>query len=275
MQLKATVNKMAKEKNISAQLVLQSYMMERFLERISLSKYREDFILKGGFLIASVVGINSRATMDIDATVKNIPVNEKSIKEIFLQIIEIEINDDINFEFLSINEIRETDGYLGYRVSLVSNYQKLRVPLKLDLTTGDKITPKEINYSLKSLFGNREFSVLAYNLETILAEKLETIISRGDQSTRPRDYYDVYILQKLQFSNIDLDILKLALKETAQKRGTLQIMQDYFRIVNVVKESKIMQKYWANYQKSYEYAKDVSFENACDSVILFMDKTIS
>lgn len=198
MQLKAVVKNIAKEKNISAQLVLQNYMLERFLERVSLSEYRNNFIIKGGFLIASIVGLDTRATMDMDATITRYPVNAETIQKMIEEIIKINLEDEITFSFNGIGEIREGDEYTGYRAALSANYFPMAVPLKLDITTGDKITPREVEYEYKLMMEDRSICVLAYNVATILAEKLETIISRGDQNTRPRDYYDIYILTKLQ-----------------------------------------------------------------------------
>lgn len=271
MQLKAIVKNISKEKHISAQLVLQNFMLERILERVSISPYRQNFILKGGFLIAAMVGLDTRATMDMDATIKELPVNEETIKNMFLEICKINLNDDITFILRKIEEIREVDEYTGYRVSLTANYPPMAVPLKLDVTTGDKITPKEINYQFKLLLEDRSISILAYNLETILAEKLETIISRGDQNTRPRDYYDVYILCKLQYLNIDFNLLKAALLATTTKRGSADVVKDYHRIMEAVKHSAIMQKQWDNYQKDFDYAKDILFTDICTVVTNLMD----
>lgn len=270
MQLKAIIKNLAKEKHISAQLVMQNFMLERLLERISVSKYRQNFILKGGFLIAAMVGLDTRATMDMDATIKGLPVNEQTIREMFGEICKIELDDDVSFSFRSIGEIREGDEYTGYRVSLSANYPPMAVPLKLDITTGDRITPKEIEYRFKLLLEDRSISVLAYNLETIMAEKLETVISRGDQNTRPRDYYDIYILAKLQYSNINLDRLKEALSATTEKRGSLIVVKDYRRIMNAVKNSEVMQRQWNNYQKDFDYAIDILFEDVCDVVVKLM-----
>lgn len=271
MQLKAMIKNLAKEKHISAQLVMQNFMLERLLERISVSKYQRNFILEGGFLIAAMVGLDTRATMDMDATIKGLPVNEKTVREMFEEICKIEINDDVIFSFRSIREIREGDEYTGYRVSLSANYLPMIVPLKLDITTGDKITPKEIEYRFKLLLEDRSISVLAYNLETILAEKLETVISRGDQNTRPRDYYDIYILTKLQYSNIEPGTLKVALEATTEKRGSSEVVKAYRKIMNTVRNSGIMQKQWDNYQKDYEYSQDIAFVDACDTVVQLMD----
>lgn len=271
MQLKAVIKNMAKSKHISAQLVMQNFMLERLLERISVSNYKKNFILKGGFLIAAMVGLDTRATMDMDATIKGWAVNEESVKKMFMDICNIELKDDVTFEFKKIGEIREGDEYTGYRVSLVANYPPMAVPLKLDITTGDKITPKEIEYKFKLLLEEREISVLAYNLETIMAEKLETIISRGDQNTRPRDFYDVYILSKLQYKNIEIESLKDALKATSQKRGSTEVLKDYNSIVDVVRNSDVMIKQWKTYQKDFEYAADISFDEVCDAVTQMMD----
>lgn len=272
MQLKAIIKNLAKEKNISAQLVMQNFMLERLLERISISKYQSNFILKGGFLIAAMVGLDTRATMDMDVTIKNLPVNEETVRDMFEDICRIELNDDVTFSFRSIGEIREGDEYTGYRVHLTANYPPMAVPLKLDITTGDKITPREVKYSFKLLLEDRSISVLAYNLETVLAEKLETVISRGDQNTRPRDYYDVYILRKLQFQNINPQALKQAFIATSQKRGSYEVVLNYKRIMDTVKNSKVMQEQWQAYQKNFEYAKDVDFGDVCDVVGRIMDE---
>lgn len=272
MQLKAIVKNLSKEKHISAQLVMQNYMLERLLERVSVSRYQQNFILKGGFLIAAMVGLDTRATMDMDATIKGLPVNEQTVREMFEEICKIEVNDEITFTFRSISEIREGDEYTGYRVSLFANYSPMAVPLKLDITTGDRITPKEIEYKFKLLFEDRKISVLAYNLETILAEKLETVISRGDQNTRPRDYYDIYILSKLQYSNLDVELLKNALNATTDKRGSSSLIKDYASIMDIVKNSEVMHKQWNNYQKDFEYATDIIFEDACDTVVQLMNE---
>ena len=270
MQLKAIIKNLAKEKHLSAQLVMQNFMLERLLERISVSKYQQNFILKGGFLIAAMVGLDTRATMDMDATIKGLPVNEQTIREMFGEICKIELDDDVSFSFRSIGEIRESDEYTGYRVSLSANYPPMAVPLKLDITTGDRITPKEIEYRFKLLLEDSSISVLAYNLETIIAEKLETVISRGDQNTRPRDYYDIYILAKLQYSNINLNRLKEALSATTEKRGSSIVVKDYRRIMNAIKNSEVMERQWNNYQKDFDYAIDILFEDVCDVVVKLM-----
>lgn len=274
MQLKAIIKNIAKEKHISAQLVMQNFMLERLLERISISKYQRNFILKGGFLIAAMVGIDTRATMDMDATIKGLPVNEQTVRKMFEEICKTELADDVTFSFQNIGKIREGDEYTGYRISLSANYPPMAVPLKLDITTGDKITPKEIEYQFKLLLEDRNISVLAYNLETIMAEKLETVITRGDQNTRPRDYYDIYMLAKLQSSNIEINTLKAALNATVEKRDSAAVVKDYHEIIDSVRCSEVMQNQWKNYQKDFEYAADIVFEDVCDLVMQLMDGII-
>ena len=271
MQLKALIKNLAKEKCISAQLVLQNYMLERFLERISLSSYRDNFIIKGGFLIASMVGLDTRATMDMDATIKGYPVKEDSIRKMIEEMLGIPIEDGITFRLQSIHEIREDDEYSGYRASLIAEYGRMAVPLKLDITSGDKITPREIEYSYKLMWENRSISILAYNLSTILAEKLETILSRADQNTRPRDYYDVYILTKLQGENIDAKSLSLALSATAEKRGSAHLLSQFWDILSTVKSSSIMKSRWENYQKDFDYAKGIEFEECCNAISTLLE----
>ena len=275
MQLKAIIKNIAKNKNISAALVLQNYMLERFLERVSLSRYHDNYIIKGGFLIASMVGLDSRATMDMDATIKGYPVNEEAIRKMVEDIIAVPVEDAIHFCLKSVREIREGDEYTGYRVALTANYEKMAVPLKLDITTGDKITPREIEYSYKLMMEDRSIRVLAYNLSTILAEKLETVVSRGDQNTRPRDYYDIYILSKLQAENIDIDSLKAALSATTAKRGSSELMMQYAEIMRTVKSSDVMKRQWDNYRKDFDYAAGIEFEETCDAVVAMMDELVS
>lgn len=266
MQLKAIIKKKAAEKHISAQLVMQNYMLERLLERISVSPYRNNFILKGGFLISAVVGLDTRTTMDMDTTIKGFTLTQDSIRSIFTDICAVEIDDDVSFEITKIEDIRETDDYPGIRVSLLANYPPISVPLTVDVTTGDMITPKEIEYTFEMLFDDRTLSVLAYNLETVIAEKVETILSRSVANTRPRDFYDIHILYTLRGDQCDSHVLRQALERTAQKRGSTQIITDYPEILTEIRESRELQAFWTKYQKNYDYAQDISFEETCQTL---------
>lgn len=271
MQLKAAIRKISAENHIPAQLVMQNYMLERLLERISLSSYKDNFILKGGLLIASMAGLSSRATMDMDATIRNHPVNEESIQQMFEKIACINLDDGITFTIQHIGKIREKDEYDGYRVALTANFLPMQVPLKLDLTTGDKITPDAIEYHYSMMFEDRSLSIFAYNIETILAEKLETVISRGDQNTRPRDYYDIFILFNLKSKQINPMWLGKALDKTARKRNSAAIIPHYREIMPQVQASSVMQSYWEKYQRNYKYAQNLNFTELCENVIKIMD----
>ncbi len=266
MQLKAIINNLAKDKGVRPQLVLQNYMLERFLERISVSQYCNNFIIKGGFLIASMVGLDTRATMDMDATIKGRSVSQQTVQQIIEEIITAKVDDDTKFEFKGIVDIRDDDEYGGYRVTLSANYEKMSVPLKLDITTGDIITPREIEYDYKLMLEDRSVRVLAYNLPTILAEKLETVLSRSDQNTRPRDFYDIYILTKVQASNIDMPMLRAAIDATAEKRGTIDSVENYEEVISMIKSSEIMKQRWNMYRNDFDYAIDIEFEDTCDAV---------
>ena len=272
MQLKAIIKNIAKEKRVSAQLVLQNYMLERFLERVSLSGYRDNYIIKGGFLIASIVGLDSRATMDMDATIKGYPVNEEMIRKMIEDITTVPVDDGISFRLMNIERIREGDEYTGYRASLSADYEKMAVPMKLDFTTGDAITPREIEYTYKLMLEDRSINVRAYNLSTILAEKLETVVSRGDQNTRPRDYYDILILTKLQADNIKIEDLYAALQATSLKRGSTVLMKQYPRIMDEVRHSLVMKQQWNDYRKEFDYAAEIEFEETCDAVVSILDR---
>ena len=274
MQLKAIMKAVAKEKRISVQLTLQNYMLERLLERIALSRYRDNFILKGGFLIAAIVGLHTRATMDMDVTAKGVPVNADEVRRMFEEISLIAVDDGIDFVVKRAEEIRELDEYAGIRLTLEAMYPPMAVPLKVDITTGDKITPREIQFQFKLMLEPRSISVLAYNIETVLAEKLETLVSRGDQNTRMRDYYDVYILHKMQWQNVDPAALKAALTATMTKRGSTVVMDRYLSIMQSVADSDVMQQRWGVYKQEFEYAKDIELRDACLSAMEILESTL-
>jgi len=271
MQLKAFIKKKAEENRISAQLVMQNYMMERLLERISRSNYKRNFILKGGFLIAAIVRLDSRATMDMDATIKGLPLTHESIRGIFDEICTVKAEDDVTFTVTQTTDIREHDDYPGIRIHMTANYSPLTVALKVDVTTDDKITPSEVEYSFKLLFDDHSISILAYNLETILAEKLETVLSRNIANTRPRDFYDIHILYILRGSECDISILRLALNKTAIKRGSLSTISGYREIIKDIAGNLQMQNYWMAYQEEFNYAKDIEFGETCQTILMVMD----
>ena len=272
MQLKAFIKKKAEENRISAQLVMQNYMMEQLLERISLSPYKRNFILKGGFLISAIVGLDSRATMDLDATMRGFTLTHDAIRKVFEEICAISVDDDVSFIVMRITDIREGDDYPGLRVSLTANYNPLTVPLTVDVTTGDKITPCEIEYSYRLMFDGRSIPILAYNLETILAEKLETVLSRNIANTRPRDFYDIHMLFALRGEDCDIVVLRQALDETVRKRGSQTVLTQYKDIVENIRGDLQMLSFWERYQREFDYAKGISFDDTCMSILLIMNK---
>ena len=267
MQLKGIIKNMAAKTGIKANALLQNYMLERLLERIFISEYKWKFILKGGMLISAIVGLDSRTTMDMDVTIKGEDFSKENLLSIFERIFKIPIPDNVKFVLKGIEEIREEPEYGGYRISIEIAYENVVVPIKIDVSTGDIITPKEVLYSFDLLFEDRNIEILAYNLETVLAEKFETIISRGIFNTRARDFYDIYILITLQEKNINKDDFKNALTSTATKRETLEKINDSFSIIEEIKGDKIIQGIWKAYTKRFVYANDIAFEDSIAPLI--------
>ncbi len=267
-QLKDLIRNLSKKKSADAQTLMRNYMMERFLERISLSEYKDKFILKGGMLVAAMVGLDARATMDLDVTIKAANVSLRDVEMIISNIIAIPIDDGVSFRIKRISEIMEEADYPGVRVSMETKFDGVIIPLKIDISTGDVITPKEIRYRFNLMLEDRTIEVWAYNLETVLAEKLETVISRNVTNTRMRDFYDIYILQKLHGEQLNKEILWHALVATARKRGTLEQIEsgDIREILNEIETSSVMENLWKAYQKNYSYAVDISWHIVMESV---------
>ncbi|MBK5262585.1 MAG: nucleotidyl transferase AbiEii/AbiGii toxin family protein, partial [Peptostreptococcaceae bacterium] len=262
-----TIRNIAKNKNLKPQEVLQMYLFERILERLSLSKYKDNFVLKGGLLIASMIGVESRSTLDMDATVRGIPMEEEIIRDAILELIQVDVGDGIQFMFQKMEPIREEDVYNNFRVHLKASYGKIDAPMKIDITTGDIITPSAIDYSYKLLFEDKVVNVMAYNLETILAEKYETIIRRNIGTTRARDFYDLYILFKSRSLEIQKNDFIRAVENTAKKRGSLDIISEWQEICQEIREEPALEKIWINYQKDNQYATDISFEDVTNNLI--------
>ena len=267
-QLKDLIRNMSKKKSADAQILMRNYMMERFLERISLSEYKDKFILKGGMLVAAMVGLDARATMDLDATIKGANVSLTDVETIISNIIAIPIDDGVSFCIKRISEIMEEADYPGVRVSMETKFDGVITPLKIDISTGDVITPKEIRYRFNLMLEDRTIEVWAYNLETVLAEKLETVISRNVTNTRMRDFYDIYILQKLYGEQLRKEVLWNALVATARKRGTLQQVEsgDTKEVFDEVETSSVMENLWKAYQKNYYYAANISWQMVMQSI---------
>lgn len=260
-QLKGFIRNLAIKRNLKAQEVLQMFLFERILIRLSVSPYQSKFILKGGLLISSMIGVNERTTMDMDTTVQGISMEETEIVKIIKEILLIDANDNIVFEFKGIEEIREDDAYNNFRIHLQARYGKINSPMKIDITTGDIITPSAIQYDFPMLFEDGVIEIWAYTIETILAEKIETIIRRNIGTTRLRDYYDVYMLYRLNMHNIRFSVLKEAILKTAKKRFSLVEIQNWQEIVKEIEEETYLEKLWKQYVDDNRYIQNVSFED--------------
>lgn len=265
-QLKALVRNLSKGDSTKAQIIIRNYVMERFLERLSLSLYRDNLILKGGTLVAAMVGLDNRSTMDIDATLKSLPLSEESARKVVEEIASIQIEDGMAFKIKSVVAIMDEADYPGVRVMLDTTLETMHTPLKIDFSTGDIITPSEVMYSFRLLFEERAISILAYNLETVLAEKLETLLARGTANTRMRDFYDIYALESTQSHNIDRAVLRAAFANTSEKRGSSAVVSSMDIILDEVESSPDMAVLWNNYQRKFEYAADIGWGDIMQAV---------
>lgn len=258
MSLKAKIRNIAKQKNIPAQVILQNYMFERLLVRLSASNYKEKFVLKGGMLVAAIVGLDLRATMDMDTTLKNLPLTPDAIRSALEEVCSIAFDDGVVFEIGTISPIREDDIYGGYRVMLNARFDTLLTPLSIDVSTGDAITPYAVQYNFSEIFDDeKSYELWAYNIETVMAEKVETILRRGVFNTRPRDFYDAYILTTTQ--KFDKAVFTNALKATATHRGTTEQIADAPAILHNIEESPELRTMWDKYRRQFAYASDIEY----------------
>lgn len=267
MQLKARIKNLAMKNHVPAQAMLQNFMLERLLERISISKYKDKVILKGGMLIASIVGINSRTTMDMDATLRGYPLTEETIQKALLDICAIQVDDEVTLVLDHIVPIRDDDEYGGYRVAIIAKYESINTPLKIDITTGDIITPDAVRYSFHSNFEDKRIEIWAYNIETILAEKVETILRRSVLNTRPRDFYDVYIIMKTQSNAINPAIFLSALRATTEKRMSIAALKDKNKILLEIQLDAVMRQRWVRYCKENYYANGIEFDEVIEVIL--------
>ncbi len=265
-QLKDLIRNLSRKKSADAQLLMRNYMMERFLDRISLSEYRDKFILKGGMLVAAMVGLDARSTMDLDATVKGTNVNVEDIENLISAIVSVPIDDGVKFQLKSISEIMDEAEYPGIRVNMIATFDGVVTPLKIDISTGDVITPGEVRYSFKLMLEERSIDIWAYNLETVLAEKLETIITRTTTNTRMRDFYDIYILEQLHGNTLNQQTLHDALLATAHKRGTERRLTDAKDVLDEVESSPVMQKLWESYRRKFSYAAELEWNIIMEAI---------
>lgn len=264
--IKGKIRNFSENNNLSSQEILQMYFFERFLERLSKSKYKQNFVIKGGFLISSIIGIENRTTMDMDTTLKGLPLKKEIIKDIVEEILDISVDDGIEFEMTSIEYIRENDDYENFRISLIAKIGKTKNPMKLDITTGDIITPREMEYSYSCIFSDENIKVLAYPIETILAEKYESIIKRNIAITRMRDFYDIYSLYNLKSEEIDYKILNEAIAKTAEKRNSIEILRDYEEIIEDIRNDSHLTNLWKIYVNENKYIGNLAFEDVVEVI---------
>jgi predicted nucleotidyltransferase component of viral defense system len=264
--LKVKVSNLALSTNIPNKYLIQSFMFEALLKRISVSKYKDKFIIKGGLLLSSIFGVNLRSTMDLDTTIKGLPLDRTTITKVVNEIISIDLKDNIKLEIENIKDIREEELYSGFNVNLKAEFDGLRTNLMIDITTGDVITYKEVQFEYKTLFDNEIVNIMTYNYETIIAEKFEAIVSRNIDNTRMKDYYDLYMFVNLKWDDIDKTILRKAIFNTSKKRETLNYIEEADKYIELINEDSKLKSLWKNYQNNYVYAKDISFENTIDAI---------
>ncbi len=264
-QVKGRIKNEAKRNNADARTLMRIYMMERFLERLSNSKYRDNFVIKGGMLVTAMVGIANRSTMDIDTSLKNQNLSEEDAERIINEIASIDLEDGVVFEIKEISSIMDDMEYPGIRFTMNAIMEKLITPMKIDISTGDVITPQAVEYQYKLLLDGRSIPLWSYNLETVLSEKLQTVLARGLLNTRMRDFYDINMLLSIYEQEIDEDILKEAFTATCKKRETENLKAEGAQIITVIEKDAQLGRLWKSYQKKYSYAADISYEDIMES----------
>ena len=259
--LKAKAKNVAQKYNLDSRYIIQYVMFESLIRRISISKYKENIIIQGGFLLSSIFGFNQRSTMDMDATLKGMNLNKENVLNIIKDIIAIDINDGVRYEIFSIKDIRLEKKYPGFKIHLLAYLEDLRTHLMIDITTGDVITLKEIDYEYNTIFDNETINIMSYNIETIIAEKFEAIISRNVINSRMKDYYDLYMFTTLKWDNVNKNLLKIAINNTCNNRKTTNYLNDSSNYINLISKNGDLKKLWKEYQNKNVYAKNINFED--------------
>ena len=264
--LKAKASNLSNKMNIPNKYLIQNFMFEALLKRISKSRYKDKFIIKGGFLLSSIFGVNLRSTMDLDTTIKGLPLDRETITKVINDIISMEIDDNIKLEIENIKDIKEEELYSGFNVNLKAEFDGLKTNLMIDITTGDVITYKEVEFKYNTLFDNEIINIITYNYETILAEKFESIISRNIDNTRMKDYYDLYMFVNLKWDDINKDTLRKAIINTAKNRETLDYIDDASKYIELISDDSRLKSLWNSYKSNYDYAKNISFEDTINAI---------
>ena len=264
--LKAKASNLSKKTNIPNKYLIQNFMFEALLKRISKSKYKDKFIIKGGLLLSSIFGVNLRSTMDLDTTIKGLPLDRETITKVINEIINIDVEDNVKLEIENIKDIREEELYSGFEVNLKAEFDGLKTNLMIDITTGDIITYKEVEFKYSTLFDNEIINIMTYNYETIIAEKFESIISRNIDNTRMKDYYDLYMFVNLKWNYINKDTLRKAIINTAKARGSLDYIDEANKYIELISDDSRLKSLWNNYQNNYEYAKGIEFVETINAI---------
>lgn len=269
-ELKEKSKEMERKYKINHYELLQRFMFERILERISLSKYQENFILKGGLLLSALFGIDNRTTRDMDTTIKGLNISKEQMINVLNEILSIDLKDGVKFDLVDVTDIREDDEYGGNKYHLIGKLENLKINLDIDISTGDKVVPRELEYSYPSLFEDKKILIYTYNVETIISEKIETILRRGQYNSRMKDYYDIHMLLSKFKDNIDINILKLSIKHTFDKRESFDYLKDYAQILDGIVSYDRIVNLWNVYAKKNKYANDIKFEEIINELREFI-----
>ena len=270
-QIKGRIKSVAKQNNADARTLMRIYMMERFLERLAQSEYRDNFIIKGGILVTAMIGVAHRSTMDIDTSMKNLNLSAEDALRVVNQVKDIDLDDGVSFEVKDVSNIMDEMEYPGIRVTMNANVGRLITPLKIDISTGDVITPRAIEFNYDLLLEDRSISLWSYNLETILAEKLQTVLARGILNTRMRDFYDIRMLVDTYEDKVNKVVLKDAFAATCNKRGTDHLQEQAEEIIKIIEADEQLQVLWRAYQKKYSYAAEIDYASVINGVRKLMD----
>lgn len=270
-QIKGRIKSVAKQNNADARTLMRIYMMERFLERLAQSEYRDNFIIKGGILVTAMIGVAHRSTMDIDTSMKNLNLSAEDALRVVNQVKDIDFDDGVSFEVKDVSNIMDEMEYPGIRVTMNANVERLITPLKIDISTGDVITPRAIEFNYDLLLEDRSISLWSYNLETILAEKLQTVLARGILNTRMRDFYDIRMLLDTYEDKVNKAVLKDAFAATCKKRGTNHLQEQAEEIIKIIEADEQLQVLWRAYQKKYSYAAEIDYASVISGVRKLMD----
>lgn len=272
--LQARINNLSTKTGVHPNILLKSFFFDAFLKRLAASKYADKFVFKGGFFLSTSLGINLRSTMDIDFLLRKMNLTMENIMDVLKEVSLIDIGDNVTFEYQSINEIRQDDEYGGYNIVLLGKLENIKETISIDVATGDPITPSAMDYRYKCLFDEEILSFEAYNFETILAEKLQTILFRGIANSRSKDFYDIFIIYKLRWNDIDTKVLKEAFVNTCNYRGTVFAKDEALRIVDRIKNDSQMESRWKTYSKRNQFAKNIEFKDTLNPLETIIEELV-